>query len=68
MKTGLTMTLTSMAALLVMILFSYFYQIEVIYQISTILFFGLIGDLIATWLMNAPILLWWIDKKGSKKV
>jgi len=69
MKTGLTMTTTSLAALAVMIIFSYFYQIEVIYQISTILFFGLIGDLIATWLMNAPILLWWVEKKekGHKK-
>jgi preprotein translocase subunit SecF len=63
MKTGITMTLTSMAALLVMILFSYFYQIDVIYQISVVLFFGLIGDLIATWFMNAPILLWWVEKK-----
>jgi preprotein translocase subunit SecF len=66
LKTGLTMTITSLAALAVMIIFSYFYQIEVIYQISTILFFGLIGDLIATWLMNAPILLWWVEKKDKE--
>ncbi len=66
MKTGLMMTTTSLAALLVMIVFSYFYQIEVIYQISTILFFGLIGDIIATWLMNAPILLWWIEKREKE--
>ena len=66
MKTGMTMTITSIAALAVMIVFSYFYQIEVIYQIATILFFGLIGDLIATWLMNAPILLWWIEKKEKE--
>ncbi len=66
MKTGLTMTITSLAALAVMIIFSYFYQIEVIYQISVILFFGLIGDLIATWLMNAPLLLWWVEKKEKE--
>lgn len=66
MKTGLTMTTTSLAALAVMIIFSYFYQIEVIYQISTVLFFGLIGDLVATWLMNAPILLWWIERREKE--
>lgn len=65
MKTGITMTATTLMALLVMIIFSYFYQIDVIYQISIILFFGLIGDLIATWLMNAPILLWWVEKKEA---
>lgn len=63
MKTGLTMTGTTLAALVAMILISYFYQIEVIYHISAILFFGLIGDVIATWLMNAPILLWFVEKK-----
>ncbi|MFA6268379.1 MAG: hypothetical protein WCW13_06680 [archaeon] len=68
-KTGLTMTGTTLAALISMIIVSYFYQIEVIYQISAILFFGLLGDILSTWLMNAPILLWWIEKmeKEHKK-
>jgi preprotein translocase subunit SecF len=63
MKTGLTMTGTTLAALLAMIFISYFYQIEIIYYIAVILFFGLIGDVIATWLANAPILLWFIKEK-----
>jgi preprotein translocase subunit SecF len=63
MKTGLTMTGTTIAALLAMIIISYLYQIEIIYHISAILLFGLIGDVIATWLMNAPILLWFVEKK-----
>ncbi|MDD3083805.1 MAG: hypothetical protein PHP82_02170 [Candidatus ainarchaeum sp.] len=63
MKTGLTMTGTTLAALIPMIIISYFYQIEVVYNISAILLFGLIGDLISTWLMNAPILLWFIEGK-----
>ncbi len=63
MKTGLTMTGTTLAALIPMILISYFYQIEVIYFISTILFFGLIGDVISTWLINAPILIWFLEGK-----
>ncbi|MEI7960936.1 MAG: hypothetical protein WCI04_01240 [archaeon] len=67
LKTGITMTSTTMVALMVMIIISYFYQIEVIYQISAILFFGLIGDMIATWLLNAPVLLWFLDKQEAKK-
>ena len=63
MKTGLTMTGTTLAALISMILVSYFYQIDVIYHISAILLFGLLGDIIATWLMNAPILLWFVEAK-----
>ena len=67
LKTGITMTSTTMMALIVMIVVSYFYQIEVIYQISAILFFGLIGDIIATWLMNAPILLWFLERREAKR-
>lgn len=63
MKTGLTMTGTTLAALSSMIIISYFYQIDIIYHISAILFFGLIGDLISTWLINAPILLWFLEGK-----
>jgi len=66
LKTGITMTSTALAALAVMIVVSYFYQIEVIYQIAAILFFGLIGDIIATWLMNAPVLLWWVENKEKQ--
>lgn len=62
MKTGLTMTITTLAALLSMIIISYFYQVEVIYYISAILLFGLIGDLISTWFFNAPILLWFVER------
>jgi len=61
--TGLTMSGTTIVALLAMLIISYFYQIEVIYQISAILVFGLIGDIISTWLMNGPILLWFMEKK-----
>lgn len=63
MKTGLTMTGTTLAALLAMIIVSYFYQIEVIYHISAILLFGLVGDIISTWFMNAPILLKFVEGK-----
>lgn len=66
MKTGLTMTGTTLAALASMLIFSYIYQIDIIFQISAVLMFGLIGDLFSTWFMNAPILLWYIERKGGK--
>jgi len=65
MKTGLTMTGTTLAALFAMVIIAYFNQVEVIYHIAAILLFGLIGDVISTWLMNAPILIWFVE--GRKK-
>lgn len=65
MKTGLTMTGTTIAAVLSMIIISYFFQIDVILQIGIILLFGLIGDLIATWITNVAILMWFVE--GRKK-
>ncbi|MCX6800995.1 MAG: hypothetical protein NTZ73_02310 [Candidatus Diapherotrites archaeon] len=65
MKTGLTMTGTTMAALIPMLAISYFYQIDIVFQIAAVLFFGQIGDVIATWFMNTSILLWFVEKKVS---
>jgi len=66
--TGLTMTLTSLAVVMVMLAVSYFSQIMVIFEIALVLFFGLIGDLIVTWLLNAPVLLWFVERKRKKVV
>jgi len=63
MITGLTMTLTTLAALTSMILLSYYGQIQIIFEISIVLLFGLLADIISTWLMNAPMLLWYVEKK-----
>ncbi|MBN1940704.1 MAG: hypothetical protein JW772_00820 [Candidatus Diapherotrites archaeon] len=65
MLTGFTMTGTTLAAVLVMIVLSYVYQVEVIFEIGSVLFIGLIGDLIGTWLWSAPVLLW--DAERSEK-
>ena len=63
MVTGLTMTFTTLAALLVMVTLSYFSQLQVIFEIASVLLFGLFADILSTWLMNAPMLLWYIEKK-----
>ena len=66
MKTGLTMTSTTLVAVLVMLVLSYYAQITIIFEISAVLFFGLIGDVISTWFMNAPILLWYAERKKKR--
>jgi len=60
MKTGLTMTLTSIAAVLI----AYFIVLSpVIKQIFIILAIGLFADIISTWVGNASILMWYCSKK-----
>ena len=63
LKTGLTVTATVMGATLVMLVVSYLSQISIIFEISAVVMFGMIGDIIATWFTNAPILLWYWEKK-----
>ncbi len=64
--TGLTVTATLIGATSVMLIISYMSQITVIFEISATILFGLVGDMIATWLTNAPILLWYWEKKHGK--
>ncbi len=66
MRTGLTMTFTTIFALLAMAIISYFTQINVIFNLSIVLLFGLFGDVISTWLMNAPILMKYLESKGGQ--
>jgi preprotein translocase subunit SecF len=63
MKTGLTMTITTLVALSSMVALSYWFQLGVIFEISTVLFFGLLADLVSTWFMNAPLLLWYKERR-----
>lgn len=62
MKTGALMTFTTIAAVVVGLVFS---QSEVLKQIMLILLFGLIADLLMTWIVNAGILRWYLEKKGK---
>lgn len=66
MVTGLTMTAAQLAALLAMMGLSYLWQIQVVFEISIVLFFGVAADILATWLMNAPVLLWYVERKAAK--
>lgn len=60
LKTGLTMTLTSLAAVLVAL---FFIISPVLKQVFLILAIGLTVDLISTWFMNASLLKWYMEKR-----
>ena len=64
--TGLTMTGTTLGAVVVMLVFSSMWNLGVIYSIAIVLLFGLLGDLVSTWFMNGPILMIYLERKAKK--
>ncbi len=60
MKTGMTLTMTTLIALVAMYFVSGSFIIE---QIAFVLIIGLLIDLPATWLANTGILRLWLEKK-----
>lgn len=72
MKTGLTMTLTTLAVMLVILLASGMLinlgltQMAALSSIASVLLLGLLGDLATTWFMNAGILKWYVEERGGK--
>ncbi|MDK2891940.1 protein translocase subunit SecF [Methanohalophilus sp.] len=77
LHTGLTMTTTTLAALVVMYFvttFSYLItstasQINLLSDIAIVLIFGLLADIMNTWMLNTGILKWYVAKnpRGVKK-
>ncbi|MBR9683337.1 hypothetical protein GOV03_02245 [Candidatus Woesearchaeota archaeon] len=63
MKTGLTMSVTTLTAITVALIFV---RSEVIKQIMIILLIGLLVDLIMTWLQNVSILRIYLERKGRR--
>ncbi len=61
-KTGLTMTITSIIALSVALIITQSFS-PVLKQIFTILLIGLGFDILNTWITNASILKWYLEKK-----
>ncbi len=62
-KTGVTMTATSIAAFTTLYLIS---TSRVLDQIALVLILGLLADLITTWFQNVGILRWFIEKEHKK--
>ncbi|NQE45891.1 Protein-export membrane protein SecF [ANME-1 cluster archaeon GoMg2] len=67
MKTGIMMTSTTLTAIFALFIVSYFIDITILKAISIVLIFGLVMDLMNTWLLNAGILRWYIEKQEKKK-
>ena len=65
MRTGLTMTGTTLAALTAMFIVAWLGGVDTLSMIALILIAGLLGDLVSTWFTNASIVLW--IKRRSKK-
>ncbi|MCX6707103.1 MAG: protein translocase subunit SecF [Candidatus Woesearchaeota archaeon] len=62
-KTGLTMTITAIAAVLVALFLSKSAELA---QIMTILFIGLVFDILNTWIQNMGILRLYLEIKAAK--
>ena len=72
MNTGLTMTTTTLAALIALFIVSSgtvmtFIRIDIIRDISVVLIFGLFADIVNTWMTNVGILRWYIEKGAVKE-
>ncbi len=59
MRTGVTMTLTSLAAVTVMAIVSYIFGVDLLTSIGIVLSFGLATDLMNTYLLNLSLLRWY---------
>jgi len=65
MKTGVTMSITAMIAFLALFILSTMTRISTYYEISAVALAGLVGDLFATWGINAVMMIWYIEKRGD---
>jgi preprotein translocase subunit SecF len=60
MRTGVTMTLTSLAAMIVMTITATLFGIELLASIGVVLVFGLAADLMNTYMLNLSLLRWYM--------
>jgi preprotein translocase subunit SecF len=59
MRTGVTMTLTSLSAMIVMTIVATLFGIQLLAAIGTVLVFGLTTDLMNTYMLNLSLLRWY---------
>lgn len=64
--TGIIMTSTTFAAITALFIVSWLGSIQIIMEISAVLLIGLCFDILNTWLTNAAILKWYVQKGGAK--
>lgn len=64
--TGIIMTSTTFAAITALFVVSWLGSIQIVMEISAVLLIGLCFDILNTWLTNAAILKWYVQKGGGK--
>ena len=64
--TGIIMTSTTFAAITAMLVVSWIGSVQILFEISAVLLIGLAFDILNTWLTNAAILKWYVQKGGGK--
>ena len=65
--TGITMTGTTFAAMLSIVIVTEFLQMAALQQIGIVILCGLVADVGTTWLTNVGILRWYVKRAGSKR-
>jgi preprotein translocase subunit SecF len=63
-RTGIIMTTTTIAAVAAMLIVTTLWNVQVIRDISAVLLIGLFVDIYNTWITNAALLRWYVEKKG----
>ncbi|MFA6489071.1 MAG: hypothetical protein WCT52_00135 [Candidatus Micrarchaeia archaeon] len=64
MKTGMTMSMALLLSFICLFILASLTHINTYYEISAVAIAGLVGDLFATWLLNAIIVLNYAEKHG----
>ncbi len=64
--TGIIMTSTTIAAATAMFIVSWLGSVQILWEISAVLLIGLFADILNTWLTNAGILKWYVQKGGGR--
>ncbi len=64
--TGIIMTSTTFAAITAMLVVSWIGSVQILFEISAVLLIGLVFDVLNTWLTNAALLKWYVQKGGGK--
>ncbi|WML66659.1 MAG: Protein-export membrane protein SecF [Methanoregula sp. SKADARSKE-2] len=64
--TGIIMTSTTLAAVAAMFIVSWIGSVQILMEISAVLLIGLVADILNTWLTNAAILKWYVQKGDGK--
>jgi preprotein translocase subunit SecF len=65
-RTGIIMTSTAIAAVAAMFIVSWVGQVTIIWEMSAVLLIGLFFDIMNTWLTNAGLIRWYVQKRGGK--